>query len=69
MVSKIKLIDQLDLDEKDITNEAITFLTQLQFIKELWLKGIRELDNNYSGDLNKIKGMESQLNKSQLLML
>ncbi len=58
MVSKIKSIDQLDLDETDITNEAITSLTQLQFIKELRLKGIRKLDNDCIGDLNKLKGLE-----------
>lgn len=58
MVTQVKSINMLDLDETDITNDGVAHLTQMNFIKELRLKGIREIDNHCIVHLNKIKGLE-----------
>lgn len=58
MNSRVTSIYQLDLDETDITNEAIESLTHIDYITELRLKGIRELNNNCVPFLNKINGLE-----------
>ena len=58
LATNVKSIDMLDLDETDITNDGIAFLTQMDFIKELRLKGISEIDNDCISHLNKIKKME-----------
>ena len=54
----VKSIDMLDLDETDITNDGIAYLTQMDFIKELRLKGINEIDNDCISHLNTIKELE-----------
>lgn len=58
MVTQVKSINMLDLDATDITNDGIEHLTKMDFIKELRLKGIREIDNDCIVHLNKIKGLE-----------
>lgn len=58
MVTHIRSINMLDLDETDLTNEGIEHLTRLDLLKELRLKGIRQLDNDCIVHLNKLKGLE-----------
>jgi len=58
MVTQVKSINMLDLDETDITNNGIAHLAKMDFIKELRLKGIREIDDDCIVHLNKIKGLE-----------
>ena len=58
MVTQVRSINMLDLDETDITNDGIAHLTKMDFIKELRLKGIREIDNDCIIHLNNIKGLE-----------
>jgi len=58
MMSRIKSINYLDLDETDITNEGINHLTQLNHIKELRLKGIAAIDDGCMQSLSKLKGLE-----------
>ncbi|MGB4843262.1 MAG: hypothetical protein WBP16_02220, partial [Ferruginibacter sp.] len=42
----------------DITNKGVEHLTKMDFIKELRLKGIREINNDCIVHLNKINGLE-----------
>lgn len=58
MMSRIKSINYLDLDETDITNKGISHLTQLDHIKELRLKGITAIDDGCMESLSKLKGLE-----------
>lgn len=58
MVTQVRSINMLDLDETDITNEGIEHLAKLDFIKELRLKGIRNINDDCIVHLNKIKGLE-----------
>lgn len=58
MMSRVKSINYLDLDETNITNEGVKHLTQLHHIKELRLKGITAIDDSGMGSLNKLKGLE-----------
>lgn len=58
MNSRVSSIYQLDLDETDISIDAIESLTRIDFITELRLKGISELDNNCVKFLDKINGLE-----------
>lgn len=58
MVTQVRSINMLDLDETDISNDGMEHLTKMDFIKELRLKGIREIDNDCIVHLNKIKGLE-----------
>ena len=58
MVTQVRSINMLDLDETDITNDGIEHLTKLDFIRELRLKGIREINDDCIIHLNKIKGLK-----------
>jgi hypothetical protein len=58
MVTHVQSIDMLDLDETEITNDAIEQLTKLSFIKELRLKGCNEIDDAAIVHINNIKGLE-----------
>jgi len=58
MLSKVKSINMLDLDETDITNEGIKYLTKLEQLKELRLKGIQQIDDDCMEQLNQIKDLE-----------
>ena len=51
MVSVVKSIYQLDLDETDITNVGINHLTQLNHLTEIRLKGCRQIDNGAMADI------------------
>ena len=58
MAGYIKTIEQLDLDETDITNLGLQHLTKLESIKELRLKSCRQIDNDGLPYLYQIKGLE-----------
>lgn len=58
MVSRIKSINMLDLDETDITNKGIQHLTQLDQLKELRLKGIKALDDDCLQSINTFSELE-----------
>lgn len=57
LLTNVKGVDMLDLNETDITNESIKLLTGLEYLKELRIKGCR-LDNACIIDLNKITSLE-----------
>jgi hypothetical protein len=58
MVSRVKSINMLDLDETDITNKGIQHLTQLHQLKELRLKGIKAIDDDCLQYLNTFSELE-----------
>lgn len=58
LVSAIKSINMLDLDENEITNEGIYHLTKLENLKELRLKECNLIDNGCLEYLNQIHSLE-----------
>ncbi|TWI78284.1 hypothetical protein IQ13_3966 [Lacibacter cauensis] len=58
MVTHVRSINMLDLDETEITNDAIEQLTKLSFIKELRLKGCTDINDGAIVHINNIKGLE-----------
>ncbi|RXK57695.1 hypothetical protein ESA94_19410 [Lacibacter luteus] len=58
MMTHVRSINMLDLDETEITNYSIELLTQLSFIKELRLKGCNQIDDTAIAHINNIKGLE-----------
>ena len=58
MVQGIKSVGQLDLDETEITNLGIEELVKLDSIKELRLKGCRNITNEAMPFICAIKGLE-----------
>ncbi|MGB8192948.1 MAG: hypothetical protein WCF67_13555 [Chitinophagaceae bacterium] len=58
MVKRITGIELLDLDETNITNEAVKLITKLEGLKELRLKGNHSLDNDCVEDLSRITSLE-----------
>ena len=54
----VKGVDQLDLDETEITNAAIDSLILLEYVKELRLKGNAEIDDGVVDKLCLVKGLE-----------
>ena len=53
-----KGINMLDLNETEITNKGIKLLTKLEYIKELRLKSVRDVNDDCADDLNKITSLE-----------
>jgi hypothetical protein len=58
MLTYVKGIDMLDLNETEITNHGIKLLTKLEYIKELRLKSVRDINDDCADDLNKITSLE-----------
>ena len=58
MAGYIKTIEQLDLDETEITVEGVQHLTRLQSIKELRLKGCRQINNDALPYLFQLQDLE-----------
>jgi hypothetical protein len=54
LVTKIRSINMLDLNETNITNHGIAALTQLDNLSELRMKECMEIDNDCIVHLNKI---------------
>lgn len=51
-------INMLDLNETEITNDAIKDLTTLLYVNELRLKGCYEIDDGCIADLNKLTSLK-----------
>lgn len=58
MAGPVKSINQLDLDDTDITIEGLRHLARLDYIRELRLKECRRIDNEAMEVIVKIKGLE-----------
>ncbi len=58
ITTRLKIIHQLDLDETYVTDKAIQYLTKLDYIKELRLKGCDGISPGCLADLNKLTGLE-----------
>jgi hypothetical protein len=58
LLTHVKGIKMLDLNEADITNASITLLTKMEYLNELRLKECTEIDNNCIADLNKITSLQ-----------
>ncbi len=58
LLTYVKGINMLDLNETDITNASVALLTKLEYVNELRLKGCTEIDNNCIADLNKITSLQ-----------
>ncbi|HMO32701.1 MAG TPA: hypothetical protein PKE63_02325 [Lacibacter sp.] len=58
LLQNVKGVDLLDLDETEIGNQSIHLLSHLQYLKELRLKGCRNLDNGCCSFLNKLTTLE-----------
>ena len=57
LLTNVKGVNMLDLNETEITNASIKLLTGLEYVKELQVKGCY-LDNDCVPDLNKIPTLE-----------
>jgi len=57
-LTDIKGINMLDLNETEITNDAIAILTKLEYVNELRLKGCEEINNDCIPDLNKLTSLK-----------
>jgi hypothetical protein len=58
LVSKIKVIHQLDLDNTYVTDKGVQYLTKLESIKELRLKGCKGITNKCLPALASMKDLE-----------
>jgi hypothetical protein len=57
LLTNLKGVNMLDLNETEITNESIKLLTKLEYVTELRAKGIEGLTDACAEDLNKIRGL------------
>ena len=57
LLTNVKGVNMLDLNETEITNTSIALLTKLEYVNELRLKGCTEIDNDCIADLNKITSL------------
>ena len=57
LLTPVKGVNMLNLNETEITNKSIKLLTRLEYVKELSVKGC-DVDNDCITDLNKIPGLE-----------
>jgi hypothetical protein len=58
LLTNVKGVNMLDLNETDITNNSITLLTKLEYVYELRIKGCTEIDDHCIADLNKMTGLK-----------
>src|SRR5688572_15622999 len=58
LMTNVKGVIMLDLNESAITNESIKLLTRLEYVKELRLKECRHLDNGCIESLNMLTSLE-----------
>lgn len=58
IMTNVKGVNMLDLNETGITNESIKLLTGLKYVKELRVKACRHLDNGCIEYLNKLTELE-----------
>jgi hypothetical protein len=58
LLTNVKGVNMLDLNETEITNASIALLTKLEYINELRIKGCAEIDDDCIADLNKITSLQ-----------
>lgn len=58
LVSKVKVIHQLDLDNTCVTDCGVQYLTKLESLKELRLKGCKDITEKCLIDLASLKELE-----------
>lgn len=58
LTSKITYINQLDLDNTDITDSGIEYLKRLKYLRELRLKGCYKITNDCLKSINQINCLE-----------
>lgn len=58
IMTNVRGVNMLDLNETEISNESIKLLTQLEYVKELRLKECRHLDNGCIEFLGQLKELE-----------
>lgn len=57
IMTKVKGVNMLDLNETEITNESIKLLTRLEYVNELRVKGCHKLDNGCIPYLNQLRSL------------
>jgi len=58
IMTRVKGVNMLDLNETLIGNESIALLTKLEYVKELRLKGCHFVDDRCVKDLNQLTSLE-----------
>jgi hypothetical protein len=58
IMTNVKGVNMLDLNEAEIGNESIELLTKLEYVKELRIKGCHQVDNGCIDALNRIRDLE-----------
>lgn len=58
LMEKVKGVNMLDLNETEITDVSIALLARLEYVKELRVKGCRQLTDACIDDLNRIRELE-----------
>ena len=58
LMQKVKGVDMLDLNETKISNKSIELIAQLEYVKELRVKGCKNLDNDCISFIGKINNLE-----------
>jgi len=58
LLTSVKGVNMLDLNETEITNESIKLLTRLEYVHELRLKGVHALDNRCIQYLNELPSLK-----------
>lgn len=57
LMKNVKGVNMLDLNETEITDESIKFLTNLEYVKEIRAKQCPNLTDNCISDLNKLAAL------------
>ena len=57
LMQNVKGVNMLDLNETDISNESISLLSHLEYVKELRAKECHNLNNDCVDDLNKLTSL------------
>ena len=58
LTSRKKIVGQFDLDNSLITNQGVKYLSEMESVKELRLKGCRGINKGCLSYLNKITSLE-----------
>ncbi|MEO6252016.1 MAG: DUF6678 family protein [Ferruginibacter sp.] len=58
LISAVKGVNMLDLNETEISNESIRLISTLEYVKELRIKGCHKIDDGCVADLDKITSLE-----------
>lgn len=57
-IKNLRGINMLDLNETEITNNAIEMISKLEYVTELRIKGCENIDDKCIADLNNIKSLK-----------